>query len=424
MLSPDEIIEIGFSNLRRELSSVGPEDLVAVDRRKATVAKVRFLVVGLAGCSVSALIVAVALKPVSAFAALAESARLTSAQPVIHMHIVNHDTYEHPSNPPERDLLPVDIWRFSDHYIRKEGHLVKVLFKDGRYLAYDDRFRDGFSWKYDASKDPTWTFDGTIGPELDRRHPFPVTKREEQGATVFEWSHRDAQQNGMTERIYVDPKTKLIHFAEGSLKDSTGRRNHGTDIIEYPSADIAARQAEGFPPDLRFRSKGELLDDFNRRIGVPDQTKTLEGIQVTLYGVNVFPNMQDGIGIEAITRGSGGHKCGPGHPVQIADADLFPQKRSDLSAEYHDPSRAEFSRIIGVNGKLYISSESNVLLSKAPTQVTIRVPVWRSDSEKEQFGVPMSAQHFVGYVTFTTSKLFFNVGCGDLPFYGDPRAQD
>lgn len=428
MLEPDDIIEIGFANLRSELSSIGPVDLVNLDCRKASAAKLRILVASLAGCSVTAVIFAVALRPVSAFAALAESARLTRAQPIIHMRIVNHDTFEHPSSPPQRDILPVDIWRFPDHYIRKEGQITKELFKDGRYFAYDDRFADGFKWKYEAKSDGIWTYDGTIGPELDRRHPFPVTKHEEhlggKDVTVYEWSHGDTQQNGITERIFVDPKTNLITLSEGRLKEATGRRNYGTVHVDYPNAGLASKEAGGFPAGLRFRSKDDLIADLNRRIAVPDQTKTLEGIRVSLYGVIVFPNMQDGLGIEAITRGNGGQVCGPGYPVQIVGAELFRQKRSDLSAEYRDPLRANFSRMTGINHQLFIGSESNDLLSKAPTQLTIRVPVWRSDSKKMQFGVPVSAQQFVGYVTFTTSKLFFNVGRGYLPSYGDPRSMD
>jgi hypothetical protein len=426
MLSPDEIIEIGFANLRQEVSKQSPEEFLAQARRQDRAARIKTVVFAGAGCLAIAATLAIAFKPMSAYAALRESARLSSSQSIVHLRVVNHDTYEHPSIPPTPDDLPIDIWRFPDHYIRKQGHVVKKLFKDGRYLAYDDRFTSGFSWKYDANNDPIWTADGSIGPEIAKRRPIPVqahtvhTDRGEE--TVYEWTNRDAHRNGIDEHIYVNKRTNLIDFAEGDLKEPDGRRNHGTNVIDYPDERRAERDAGGFPSSLRFRTKRELLDDLNQRIVVPEQSKTLSGVRVTLYGVIVFPNLPDGIGVRAIVRGNAGRNGGAGHPVKILGTPLFKSKRSDLSPEYHDLVRAKYTAVTGLAHQLFISAESDDLLANAPSQVTLRVPVWRNTASAESaFGIADKSDEFIGYVTFTTSKLFYNIGNGYLPSYGDPR---
>ena len=421
MLNPDEIIEIGFANLRREVSSRGLAELSAQGRRRASAARIKTAAAGLAGCVAITGIVVIGISPVSALAALRESARLSGSQPIVHFHIVNRDTYEHPSDPPARQDLPIDIWRFPDRYIRRQGHVVKELFRDGRYLAYDDRFPDGFSWRYDAKSDPAWTHDGTIGPEIARRLPSAVkveTRRTERGdESVYEWSNLDAHQNGIVEHVYVNQRTHLIAFAEGDLKEPDGRKNHGTCTSDYPDAREAEREAGGFPSGLRFRTKSELIDDFNRQIVVPEQTKTLGGVRVSLYGAIVYPNLPDGIGVEAILRGYDGHDSGPGHPMQIANAPIF-AKRSSMSLADRDPARANFTRVRAFNHLLFTRAESNDLLARAPRRLTLRVPVWRPLVGADH-GAAKSGQ-FVGYLTFTTSKLFYNVGTDYLPYYGDP----
>jgi hypothetical protein len=328
-----------------------------------------------------------------------------------------------------RDDLPIDIWRFPDHYIRRQGHVVKELFKDGRYLAYDDRFTSGLSWKYDAKSDPTWTADGSIGPEIARRRPIPVkahTVRTDRGEeTVYEWRNLDAHQNGISEHIYVNQRTNLIDFTEGDLKEPNGRRNHGTNVIDYPDARLAERNAKEFRSSVRFRTKRELLDDLDQRIVVPEQTKALSGVRVTLYGVIVFPYLPDGIGVMAIVRGNAGRNGGVGHPVKIVGTPLLQWKRSDYSKEYHDLKRAEFTHVTGLDHQLFISAESDDLLTRAPSQLTLQIPVWRNiASAKSPFGIAAKSGEFLGYVTFTTTKLFYNIGNGFLPNYGDPRAAD
>ncbi len=422
MLNPDELIEAGFATLKGAAPRQSPADLAVLARRREAKARVKKLAVAGVGCLMIAGGLGVVLKPTSALAALAEAKRLSSAQPIVHVHIESIDFLKNPTIPPWPQTPGLDIWKFSDRYFRKQGYTLTEQFKDGRMLAYDSRFTEGFSSTYDAATDSFWKFDGTIGIELTGMHREPPTVRDVvahgRHFTRYEWQDTDAMHNHSTEHVDVDPQSKLICFTDGHRETANGDTNEGTGMIEYPNSAVAAQEVPRFPIGLKYRTKKELLQEFNRTIGNPEQSKVLAGIRTTLYGVVVHPNIPDGIGIDVITTGGAGPDYGSGHQPEIVGAKLLAAKRSEWFPPLGDPLHARYGRHLMINGRKYILNQSDDLLTKAPTKITIRVPVWRlSQNTVDRNGKSVHPHDFVGYVTFSTSKMFFSLGASDWSYY-------
>ena len=415
----DDPIQAGFAALRTAQPSRDASDLVRTMRRRSVRAKVLKLAIAATG-GISALVaLGISLKPTVALAALSAAERLSSAQPVVHLHFETETTPAQPTATPEAQTPPLDIWRFPDHYFRKQGHVLSELYPNGKILAYDDRFPFGFRSAYDALHDRFWGFDGTIAIEMTGAHRDPPKVREVtyQGRkmTDYEWDDIDGMQNRKVGHTFVDPRTNLVRFGASAEVSSTGDQSNSTTSVDYPTVSEAERHAPNFPSGTRFLRPYDLKTEFDAKIRRPDQTKVIDGIPVSLYGVILFPIGQDGIAAQAVTRGGAEPGFGSGHPLTILSPNLLSVKDSAWFGILNFPenSKSEWPQVIGT--EKYLVSTSVNLLTQAPSRITVRVPVWRLNLSQGQ-------PRFVGYATFTTSKLFYEVDAADWSFIPGPGA--
>ena len=416
MLNPDERIDLGFATLKVAQPSFQANDLVAKARRQAFHTKVRRAVGGGAASLVLAGLFALTMQPTSALAALKESARLTAAQPILHIQSERTDTLRPLSKAPWPHIPKLDVWRFQDQYISKQGHLLSVKYRNGRSLDFDDRFNFGFESTYDAKQDPFWSFDGSISLDLKQMHKTQPTVqsvvREGVALSKYEWHETNPFGNKTTEQVFVDPDSKLVRFSDQHDDSLSGDSSHWTGKFEYPSAVVADHETPRFPTSIKLRAKDELIEEFQHEISTPDQTKTLAGVRTTLFGVMIYPNIPDGIGLDVITKSDSGEAIGTGHHPEIVGSPLLTTKRADWFRHDVDMSQAKFGTFRKIAGSRYLVNRSNDLLERAPKKVTVHVPVWRSGNSSER--------KFVGWVTFTTSKIFSSPGNGDWSLYGNP----
>jgi hypothetical protein len=430
MLNPDEIIDTGVASLKSELPTRSPSAMAAKACRQASrKSAILRMLVGAGVCIAVGGVITVAMRPTSAAAALRESASLSEAQPVIHIHLDRQDSVRNSESAPWPRIPVTDIWRFRDHYVRASGHTLYVAYRDGRTFGYDDRFSQGFQSSYDAGKDKFWTFDGTIGVELAGAHRNPPTVQNTVLHGVrfkdFRWLDTDAMRHQTTADVYVDPESKLVRRAESVTVSENGDTSHSSTVVEYPTAIDAQRRAPHFPGKLKFWTRGELQAHFDKEIILPDQSKTVGGIRTSLYGVVIYPNVPDGLGVDVITRGGAGPDFGSGHQPEILGAQLLGTKRSAWLPPMSDPSHVRYGRHAVLRGGSYIVNQSDDLLARAPSRITIRVPVWKlGPATTSPDGKPGRRHDFVGYVTFTTSKLFTSIGDGSWSFYGSNGVGD
>jgi hypothetical protein len=413
MPDPEEIIDAGFAALKNATPRRSTAQLLERSNRLAIRARVAKGATGFLAAAAAIVIAAVALQPQSALAALKESSRLTASQPIIHMHSESSTKYQYLTSPPWPQVPPLDVWRFPDRYVRKQGHSITVSYKAGKMLSYDDRFATGYLSSYEAAKDGFWNFDGTISIELSQPHKTPPEVRSviKNGKTFtdYEWQDTDGFGHKTTSNILVDPESKLVRFGDDQRVDPSGDVSHGYSYVEYPTEEAAKRELPSFPQGLKFRTKDELTNEFNSTIGRPDQAKTIGGIRVTLYGVVIYPYVPDGLGVIVLARGGSGPDYGSSNPPEIVGESLLPVKRLDWVNNAADQSHVRFGSFPTINGQNYIADKTEDLMVRAPSRITIRVPVWRQDS--------VSDHDFVGYVTFTTSKIFCDSGDGSWNFY-------
>ena len=422
MLNPDEIIEYGFSGLRDVQPKTNPFELAVMARRRESRAKLKKTAFGSLAFVAATAALALFMQPTSALAALKESARITAAQPILHVRFDTQDSPHNSTSTPWPPVPTTEVWKFSDHYIRKHGHTIFIAFKDGRTFAYDNRFPEGFQSKYDSNKDRFWTFDGTISEELARAHTdLPVVH----DATIrgtrytdFEWQDIDGMQNKTSSHIYVDPETKLVRLSESNRTNPSGDTSHTWASVDYPSSQQAKKETPQFPRELKFRTADDLLKKYNKELPRPEQSKSLRGIRTTLYGVVIYPNVPDGLGVNVITQGGAGPDFGSGHQPEIVGSQLLPTKRSAWTPSISDAEHTRHGFFTTISEKSYIVNQSDELLIKAPSRITIRVPVWRASSTTvDRDGKPIHPHIFIGYVTFTTSKIFLDVADPDLNYY-------
>jgi len=424
MKSPDEFIDSGFAAIKNAQPSRTPADLTTRVRRQERRARIVKASVGAAGCMGLVGMFAISMRPTSALAALTEAARLSAAQPIIHLRLERNDPPD-PTRPLWLPSPPSDIWKFHDRYIRHQGHDTYEAFKEGKALGYDDRFPTGVKVTYNASKDRFWTFDGTISEELAGAHRNPpvVKTVDYRGASYFdyEWDDSNSMEPNKTAHVYVDPQSKFVRFSKQELVLSDGSVSRSLGVVDYPSAEVAERDMPRFPAGLIFKTNEEILKEFNRMVSHPDQTKTLGGIRTTLYCVVIHPNIPDGVGVDVITRGGAGPDYGSGHAPEVEGLKLLPVKRHRLLPPLVDPNNVRDGGNPVIGGQKYVVNQSNDLLVRAPTRITVRVPVWRlSPTTFERDGKTFHVHTFVGYVTFTTSKLFYNTGDSDLNLHNYP----
>ncbi|MDR3692259.1 MAG: hypothetical protein P4L46_22950 [Fimbriimonas sp.] len=427
MMRPDEIIETGFAALKEAQPARSPAELVVKACRQTTLATTKKVVAGSVGCLAIVGICAVAFKPQSALAALAESAKLTAAQPIIHMHIVRKDVVHDPTSPPWPPIPVLDVWRFPNRYIRQEGYVTAELRRDGTMLAYDNRFPFGTRSTYDVKHDRFWEFDGTIGLEKSGLHRDPPKVHDAilngHKYTAYVWQDTDGMHHHTTSNVYVDPDSKLIRFSDSDMDSPNGDTSHSTLDLEFPREEASERAAPHFPKGIRFLTGRKVISDFRRTIGHPDQTKMLAGIRVSLYGVVLYPNVPDGVGVNVIMQGGAGPDVGSGHRAEVVGGPRLTVTRSQWFPAFSDPSHIRPGWHQVIDGRTYIVSQSDDLLATAPRRITVRVPVWRLvRSTIERDGKTVHPRDFVGYVTFTTSKFYCDIGEGDWTLFGPGRS--
>lgn len=422
MLNPDEIMNSGFAQLKTARSSKTMEDLARCSRRHESQAKLKRTLGAVGACAMIVLAASIFARPTSAYAALMESARLTAAQPVIHVHFEHEEFPENVTTPPWPQRPAEDIWKFTDRYFRKSEDTVVEFHKDGTVKGRDDRFPFGYQSTYDASKDKFWSFDGTISIELSGAHRNPpiVKNALHDGTeyTAYEWRDTDGMGNEHTNDIFVDPNSKLVRYSDSSSKATNGDVSRLHTTVDYPNASKTEKELSALLAGTRLRTKKDLIAEFNRRIGQPDQTKSVGGVRVSLFGVVVSRNVPDGLNVEVITKGAAGPDYGSEQQVEILGSPLLATKRLEWFPPLSDPQhiRNGFDQVIC--GKSYIVDQCNDLLMQAPSRITVKVPVWRlSPSTIERDGKIVHPHNFVGYVIFTTSKIFYSVGDSDWQFY-------
>lgn len=416
MLNPDERIDHGFAVLKQAQPSFQPNDLVVKARRQAFRTKLGRMVGGSAAGLVVAGLFALTIQPTSALAALKESARLTASQPVIHVQAERTDALQAQSKSPWLPQPKRDIWRFQDRYVCKQGHLLSVKYRNGRSLDFDDRFEVGVESSYDAKKDPIWSFDGSISIYLQQMHKTQPTVqnvvRQGLGLTKYEWHELNPIGNQTTAQVFVDPDSKLVRFSDQTDISPSGESTHWTAKLEYPSLSDAEQETPRSPAAINFRPQNGLIEEFNRTLSEPDQSKTLAGVETTLYGVVIYPNRPDGLGVDIITKASSGEAYGVAHHPEIIGSPMLPTKRADWFKHEEDMPQAKFGTFRMIAGSKYFVNRSNDLLVSAPKTITVRVPVWRSGNSSEA--------DFVGWVTFTTSKIFATPGNDEWSLYINP----
>ncbi len=410
MSHPDELIEAGFAALKAVEPHRTAGNLMQAARKQNQRARIGRAVAGAGSCLAVAAVVAMALKPTSALADLRDAARISASQPIVHLRVMTRKSTGANSS--------WEIWKFADHYVRKNGHVVVYQYRDGRLLADDDRFPKGFRSTYDAARDRFWTFDGTIGVELSGGHQASPTVRtvtaHDRTYKRYEW-HDQTPLFEKDTQVDVDPESKLIRYLQSDT-NSNGQSSRDDGEITYPTEADARAQCPHFSMRLKFVTDRELLADFHSRIGVADQSKTLLGIRTTLYGVVISRNAADGLRVEVITRGGAGPDYGSGHLPQVVGVPLLTQKWSYSRPGFLSPSQTRYGSFPVIEGRKYIVNESDDLLERAPSKITVRVPVWK-------LGAVAGGPHlFVGYVTFTTPKIFYNNSDSIAALYGQGTA--
>jgi|GEM_PF-5970838 len=411
MQSTDEIIESGFSGLRRLQSSREPSRLVAQLLRRRRRTRVLQTATGSTAFAAACLTAFVALRPESALASLERSVRLSAAQAIIHIQSVTKrvDAVKVPYPWPPAPKL--QIWRFPNRYVQAQGHELTVKYKDGHMFYRDDRFADGCTSNYDAASDQFWNFDGTIRLSLQALHRTQPIVQDVQISgrpqTEYSWTETDAMGNKTNDHVFVDPQTKLIVSSRTDEVAPIGDGSSTITTLDYPSGANPAWDQPRFPVGLNFRTKEELQNDFDRRIGQVDQTKTVGGIRVSLHGVIVAINVPDGLAVHVISQGGANPATGSGHPAEVVGLPILPEKRIDWFRPRLDPAHTRFSRFVTIQGEQYKVDLSEDLLYKAPKEITVRVPVWSPNSHR-----------FLGYATFKTSKIFYGLVQDGWFFYG------
>jgi len=260
-MNTDELIDSGFESLRDRTPARDTYGLTTELRRRERRTRARQAISLTVACSAAGVVAAIALRPISALAALKESGRLTSAQPFVHLHMIGWDKPAAPTTPPWPAKPALDIWRFPDYYVRSEGHVLCELFRDGRTLARDDRFPIGFESSYDAARDSFWRFDGTVSLELATHRNPPIVHSAD--PIDFQFDDTDGLGNRTISHIYVDPATKLIRSAEDHRTSPDGSSGGGTSSVEYPSRLEAELGVPKFAPRLKWVRPGVTISNWS-----------------------------------------------------------------------------------------------------------------------------------------------------------------
>ena len=438
MRDPDEVIGLALSGLRELEPRRTPVELMQLDKKRLRARRRRKIVTSI--FSVTALIgtLALILQPKSAIASLLDSAQQSNAQSAIHIRAITED-----GQPAAHDM-----WIFPDHFIRQEDHFLHVGALQGASFNLDDRLPFGFKtqteqWEKDLLQR---RMTGKVDEALERARQDPRGSVEViRGVRAHAGTFDDYRvrtpgcyQGVLTVDLYVDPSTHLMRFEDQQNVSPNAEPYRSTSAIEYPNPQEAARAAPEFPAKTRFFTEDEIRKQFLAALKTPEQSCVVGGIRITLYGVLVRPTSdQKGLTVDVITQGGPGPDILQDHWVEIEKGPLASEGRlsqpvlNSGHAHLLAPGKswiAEGVHVCGpvtLGGQDFIVNPANETLPTFPETLTLRVPVWRSDTSVKlsstsstTTGQTFHPSRFVGYASFVTHRILSDAGDRDLDLLG------
>jgi hypothetical protein len=250
-----------------------------------------------------------------------------------------------------------------------------------------------------------------------------------------------------TNIVYADPKTHRVRFfdipkhanhemvptADPSTNQWVMAPGPGYDWIElsteYRYPDQAGLWQNPPPEPDNSESSDAVRARFLSEIGQPVADQTVGGIKKTLFGIVI----ESGGEVVAITTGGAPREEADPHELQIVHQTTWVKHTKAPSVGKVQPlGQRNVIFPVTIGSREYIAEESRVglLAGQNPKSLTIRVPVWRYDRRRPLSNYPgvkpsvLYPSLFVGYATFTTSKIyempggFGNANSGEkLPSY-------
>lgn len=426
----DEVIGPALLGLRELEPRITPASLIQLDKRRARARKHWEMAASVASAAALIGTVALSMQPKSAIASLRESVGISNAQSAIHIHSETND-----------------MWIFPDHYIRQAGHFLHMSTLRGTSFNLDDRLQFGFrtqnaKWESEFLKK---RMTGRIDEALERARQDPrgtieVIRAVKAHGGVYD-DYRittpGCYQGVLTVDLYVDPATRLMRFEDQKNVSPYAEPNVSSSAIEYPNAEQASRQAPVFRARTPFLTEDEIRQRFLACLKAPEQSRVVGGIRVSLFGVLLRHTANEkAFTADVITQGGAGSDILQDHWVEIQKGPLSSEERLIRSLGFghsHIIAPGEFFAAQGAHvcgplklgGAKFVVNPANQTLATFPEQLTLRVPVWRSDTSVSLRSTRSSTasrafhpSRLVGYATFTTRRIVSDGGDMELDLFG------
>jgi len=348
----------------------------------------------------------------------------------------------------------MSLWQFSNRSVTQSSwRSASPKVDPGATLTTYPPF-ESILWIYESGKsvgyDPQY-HNAMIYHDGPSEHlPAPSLTSMVQGAKVVESSPGVRAHGGVYDRYivesttstgvmrevcYSDPATGLLRFVDtprqsrkhldvtngpdGGLKQIIGQKPddwfENSMEIRYPSEAQLEAEAPKVPSDPPPVDQSELRKRFMATIAKPESTKTVGGIQKSLYAV-IVRSQGD---ISVVTRGGAPRSQDDPHEVEVVG---LPTRKFHAQPVYASSPLIladksghplKFARPRTIEGKEFqVDTTRRILLGKVPRTITVKVPVWRYDTShpvkapRNWENSTVYPSKFVGYATFTTDRIF------------------
>ncbi|MDR3690512.1 MAG: hypothetical protein P4L46_14130 [Fimbriimonas sp.] len=235
----------------------------------------------------------------------------------------------------------------------------------------------------------------------------------------------------MTSIVYADPQSHRIRFVDQPLQESHEltptadkvtnqwvmaagprlNRQQATIEFRYPDQTGLWQNPPPTPKASETVSSDAVKARFLAEIAQPVASVEVGGIKKTLYGVVI----EKGGEVVAITTGGAPRDEADPHELQVLDRQTWHRhSRAPYIGNHQRIGKRVIVLPVSIGGRSYIAeaSRSGLLAPRNPSALTIRVPVWKYDRTHPLANLPglkpsvFYPSVFVGYATFTTTKIY------------------
>jgi hypothetical protein len=428
MHNEDDFIAAAVAGLRSEYPRRQAEELVVKSRKVERMSKVRRGIVATATTGGIAAVFLLSFAPRPAYATLVEAVNKSGTERIIHRHMRTEWK--------KSDLLEIglkvqesDQWVLPGRQVVASGSEIHLSFEDGREVIYDRRFPFAVEKRRPGQIGKIWQPSVKDMLKIPSQRLAGTRTVQAHGGAFVEYDFENAALGESKTRIFVDPTTNLVRFIEGDHRD----RNFDystTDEYDYPSAAAASADAASIPADVPIRTEEAVSKDFTSAIHRADQTQSLSGVRITLYGVVFVRTSGYGDAMEVVTRGGDGQNFSSPHAAEAVGLKTNPLRHAPRTPRQNaivmDDGTEFVDKPTLIDGEPYwINTCDGAVDQKIPGKITIKVPVWRVDRSRTYptFRGDLHPTKFVGNVVFTTSKIFYEsrLTMAELPDEDDTR---